>query len=172
MNYANKTIVGTWNVTGKPLVLRNWDNGETFWMTEAKEGPSESADVFVLRDADILDRSDITLVAGVDVEAVKALIIASTWPEGSVAGPQGLGRKEVPTNFVIPDGYAKLILEDGTIAFKKANTTPSTQKVAASAEAPVGFFKKNLKWIIGGVVVVAGVLVAVFSGKKGKKARR
>jgi hypothetical protein len=188
MALRDKLKIGKWNVTGFDLVVRTFDNGTTFVLTEQKNAAN---DEFVLRTENILDRDDVTLSLPTDMDkaAVKAAILdytfaAGTPTEGSVGFPTGLCPR--PTNFSVPAGYTEFVYPDGTgtVGFIKSNATPTGStpagaagagapaKTAGSTETATGFFTKYKNWIIGvGAAIVAGI-VFLFVRKKGKKSKK
>lgn len=174
MALTDKQVLGKWNQTGNNILARSFDSGGTFWIVQQVEGPDDENDSFVLREPAMLDRSDVTLQAGIVASTTKALLVTPTWPSGNSGGPQGLGYKAIPTNFTIPAGYAQTYGTDGTYIYVKAKTTSKVKTEAAAAAAAAaagetGFLKKYANYIIGAVVLAVIGVVAYFGFKKKKK---
>lgn len=177
---ANQAIA-SWNITGKTLYARTWDNGEKFWLCEQVAGtPGGTDDTFVVREPHMLAGLNLTWLSGYTTTTGPALaaefekhIYPGETVDTTTRSVNGLG-KGYPVNFTAPTGYAKST--NGEPEFVKATTT-ATKAATASAKTDAAgnpvtqtFFQKFKYYIIGGAVaVVGGVIYFVTRKKKGKR---
>lgn len=102
--FANGTVMGTWTVTGQPLVARFF-HGQ-YWLTQRA---GTSPDVFVVRGSGMLQRSDVSLSNGSYYNMVNCF--AWTYSDyGSLQNPPS-------TTFPTPSGYSLSYSQDGTMIY-------------------------------------------------------
>ena len=102
--FANGTVMGTWTVTGQPLVARFF-HGQ-YWLTQRA---GTSPDVFVVRGSRMLQRSDVSLSNGSYYNMVNCF--AWTYSDyGSLQNPPS-------TTFPTPSGYSLSYSQDGTMIY-------------------------------------------------------
>ena len=102
--FADGTVMGTWNVTGQPLVARFF-HGQ-YWLTQRA---GTNPDVFVVRGSGMLQRSDVTLNNSAYYNMVNCF--AWTYSDyGSLQNPPS-------TTFPTPSGYSLSYSEGGTMIY-------------------------------------------------------
>nr|WP_299417501.1 NPCBM/NEW2 domain-containing protein [uncultured Emticicia sp.] len=102
--FANGTVMGTWTVTGQPLVARFF-HGQ-YWLTQRA---GTNPDVFVVRGSGMLQRSDVSLSNGSYYNMVNCF--AWTYSDyGSLQNPPS-------TTFPTPSGYSLSYSQDGTMIY-------------------------------------------------------
>jgi hypothetical protein len=166
---TNNQKIATWLVTGDALYTRQFGTSEDFWLCQQTEGtPGGTQDSFIVREPHMITGLNISLEAGQVAATIAAATKKHIYPgetlDTTTRTVHGLG-KGFAVNFSTPDGYAKATGAEPE--FLKAQTTPSRATAGNTpATNPQGWFKTNLKWIIGGVVVVVIGLVSYFGFKK------
>jgi hypothetical protein len=109
---SNNLTMGTWTVTGQPLVARYF-HGQ-YWLTQKV---SSSPDEFVVRGAAMLQRSDVSL----SNSAYYNLINCFSWIYSDY------GNLQVPNSstFPTPAGYTLVYSQDGTPYYSASGAPPS-----------------------------------------------
>jgi hypothetical protein len=99
-------VIGTWTVTGHPLIARYFHN--KWWLVQRIQTSPER---FLVRAAEMLSRPDVTL----NNSGYTALAACLEWPTSNYGG---LEPPATPSVFAVPSGYTYMS-ENGEYFFQK-----------------------------------------------------
>lgn len=95
-NITNNQNIATWNVNAQYLRAKTFDGGISFYLVKVI---SETPLTIEFRGLNMLDRSDLTAIGGVDLQGLKGCFA------NAVTGTSGL---DYDTNIITPAGFTKV----------------------------------------------------------------
>lgn len=109
MAFFDRMILGRWNCSGNLLVVRTFDLGETWILTEELD---RDRDVFIIRNKYMLERADVDYLVTDVITKDDAMSLILEYEYAKVLGQNEwyslpLGFCRMPTNIKRPVGYIK-----------------------------------------------------------------